>query len=142
LKRTETNVKSLTSRPKEELSEIIKAEKEAYRAQEKEDRSKVLDDVTKEQKLKKAETVDKTVLPDKKELTSQIKAEKEAQVIDDAHSKVLEDVSKGEKKNLKRQKQLISQRRRRRTLLPKFKQSKRLKLVIKLLLILRRAIII
>jgi len=98
LKRAETNEKNLAKRSKEELGEIIKAEKEAYKAQEHEERAKVLVDVTKDQKLKKAETVDKTVLPEKKELTSQIKAEKQAQVIDDARTGVLADVSKGEQK--------------------------------------------
>jgi len=97
LKHTETVDKSLAKKSKKELRELIKNEKDAYKAQEKEDRSKVLDDVAKEQKLKKIETVDKSKLADKDELRAQIKSEKQGQAIDDAHSKVLADVPKGKK---------------------------------------------
>jgi ribosomal protein L10 len=98
LKHTETVDKSLAKKSKKELRELIKNEKDAYKAQEKEDRSKVLGDVTKDQKLKKTETVDKYKLPDKDELKNQIKSEKQGQAIDDAHTKVIADVSKKEKK--------------------------------------------
>lgn len=98
LKHTEPVEKSLSKKSKKELNELIKNEKEAYKAQEKEDRSKVLDDVTKQdKKLKKTETVDKSKLAEKDELKAQIKSEKQGQAIDDAHSKVLADVPKGKK---------------------------------------------
>jgi len=90
--------KNIAKKSKKELKAIIKAEKDAYKAQEADDRSKVLTDVTKDQKLKKAETVDKSKLPDKAELTAQIKAEKQGKKIDDAQSAVIADVTKGEKK--------------------------------------------
>jgi len=98
LKHTETVDKSLSKKSKKELRELIKNEKDAHRAQEKEDRSKVLGDVTKEQKLKKAETVDKSKLPDKDELKAQIKSEKQGKAIDETQAKVLADVAKKEKK--------------------------------------------
>jgi len=98
LKHTETVDKSLAKKSKKELRELIKNEKDAYKAQEKEDRSKVLGDVTKDQKLKKAETVDKSKLPDKDELKTQIKSEKQGKAIDEAQAAVLSDVSKQEKK--------------------------------------------
>jgi len=67
LKKTDTVDKSnLTKKSKKEQKAIIKAEKEAYKAQEQDDRAKVLTDVTKDQKLKKTETVDKSKLPEKK----------------------------------------------------------------------------
>jgi len=97
LKHTDTVDKSLSKKSKKELRELIKKEKEAYKAQEKEDRTKVLGDVTKEQKLKKAETVDKSKLPEKEALKAQIKSEKQGQAIDDAHAKVLAEVPKEKK---------------------------------------------
>jgi len=98
LKKTQTVDKSLAARPKEELGELIKLEKEAHKAQEKEDRSRVLDDITQgETKLKKTKTKDKSNL-NKKDLNAQIKAEKEGQKHDEAQAKILADVTSGEKK--------------------------------------------
>jgi len=77
LKKTETNEANIAKKSKKELRALIKAEKEAYKSQEAEGRAKVLEDVTKDQKLKKAETVDKSALPEKAELAAQIKAEKQ-----------------------------------------------------------------
>jgi len=54
LKHTETVDKSLAKKSKKELRELIKNEKDAYKAQEKDDRTKVMGDVTKDQKLKKS----------------------------------------------------------------------------------------
>jgi len=59
---------------------------------------KLLVEVTKDQKLQKTETVDKSKLPSKSELAEIIKTEKEIQKLEDNHSKVLESVTKGEKK--------------------------------------------
>jgi DNA-binding XRE family transcriptional regulator len=54
LKPTKTVDKSIANKSKEELGDLIKAEKETYKALEKEDRSKVLDDIVQgEAKLKK-----------------------------------------------------------------------------------------
>jgi len=91
----------------------------------------VLEDITKEAKLKKTETKDKTALPDKKELAAQIKDEKQSQAVEDNTAKVLADVSKGEKKLKKKLKQLTNQRKRRKILLQKFKLRKRPMHVIK-----------
>jgi len=98
LKKTDTNESNLAKKSKKELDALIKSEKEAYKTQEAEGRAKVLEDVAKDQKLKKAETVDKSKLPEKAELTAQIKAEKQGKKIDEAQSAVLADLSKGEKK--------------------------------------------
>jgi len=78
LKKTETNESNIAKKSKKELKALIKAEKEAYKADEAQGRAKVLEDVTKDQKLKKAETVDKSKLPEKEELAAQIKAEKQS----------------------------------------------------------------
>jgi len=102
LKKTDTVDK--TQRSKEQLGELLKQEQDSYKQGEQQDRAAVLADVTKgDKKLKKTDVVDKSALPDKKELASQIKDEKQAQAIDDAHSKVLADVSKGgEKKKVEK----------------------------------------
>jgi len=98
LKKTQTVDKSIANKSKEELGELIKAEKETYKALEKEDRSRVLDDITEgEYALKKTKTKDKTKLK-KKDIAEQIKQEKESQKIDEAQSKVLADVGRGDQK--------------------------------------------
>jgi hypothetical protein len=89
-KKTKVNDKSKAK--KKDLAEQIKAEKDAQT------REEMLDDISEgDYRLKKTETVDKSKLPDKGELTAQIKAEKAAAKIDETQAAVLADVVKEQK---------------------------------------------
>jgi len=90
LKKTKTQDKS--KKKKKEIAAEIQAEKDANA------HDKVLSDIVDgDYQLKKAETVDKSKLPEKSKLAGQIKEEKEQARIDEQQSQILSDVVKDQK---------------------------------------------
>jgi len=89
--------KILANLSKEELIGLIKAERDAYKAEDASNRAAVLGDLAEgAKKLKKTETKDKSKRK-KKALAKEMQDEKEEMTIDSAHEKVLVDVTKDHK---------------------------------------------
>jgi len=97
LKKVDMKEKNLANLSKEELIALIKAERDAFKAEEASNRAAVLGDIAEgAKKLKKTETKDKSKKK-KKDLAKEIQDEKDALAVDSAHEKVLADVTKDHK---------------------------------------------